>query len=57
MISEAEQYIRNEGFGGKLLTAPTGKAWTQAQLWKTIRILVEKKKVPFDELLFLGFIL
>lgn len=58
MVLEAEQYIRNEGFGGKFL--PSGgsnnKPWTQAQLWKTIKLLVgaKGKPVPYDELLFTG---
>jgi hypothetical protein len=54
MILEAEQFIRNEGFGGKFLVSVPGRAWTQAQLWKTIKLLVQHKRLSYDELLFSG---
>lgn len=53
MLGESEQKIRSEGFGNKL-TATTTK-WTQVQLWKTIKLLVDHDYVPYDDLLFKVF--
>lgn len=55
MISDAETTIRNTGFGGKFLTASSGKKWNPVHLWKAIKAIVENHSVRYDELLFLCF--
>jgi len=52
LIQEAEQRIRREGFGGKVLTDSTGKKWTQVQLWRIMKRIVESGSVPYDDILF-----
>jgi len=56
LVRDAVTKIRNEAFGGQLLSAaPTNNKWTQVQLWKCIKKLVDRKEVPYDEVLFDAF--
>lgn len=55
MISEAKDEILYGGFGEKLFIEETGKKWTQSQLWRTIKLIAEKEKVPYETLLFQVF--
>ena len=53
MVDETEATLRNDGLGGKLTSS--SKKWNQVQLWKTIKQIVEKKSIPYDDLLFKAF--
>ena len=51
MIRSTEQSVRNNGFGGKYL-GQSSKKWSQLQLWKCMKKIVQNKYVTFDDLLF-----
>jgi len=59
MILETETYIRANGFGGKFgdkaLTDPATKKWSQVQLWKAMKLLMQHNVVHQDVLLFTAF--
>ena len=53
MIEESKRDILAEGFGGKLFKESAGSnEWTQPQLWKSIKLVVKKKNVSYEELLY-----
>jgi len=55
MVQEAELAIRNQGFGGKVLSTATVKKWNQVQLWKAMKQIVSNGLVKYDDLLFSAF--
>lgn len=56
MIEEAQHTIRNEGFGGKMLTlSSSAQKWNQLQLWKAIKQIVAQSEVSYDSILFDAF--
>eukprot|EP01080_Neovahlkampfia_damariscottae_P008483 gene8483-305_t len=53
MVEESKRDILAEGFGGKLFKEPAGSnEWTQPQLWKSMKLIVQKQKVSYEELLY-----
>lgn len=54
MIKTSEYRLRS-AFGGKMLASETGYKWNQVQLWKAVKLLVQKRNVEYDEILFKAF--
>ncbi len=54
MVIQTEQAIRVEGFGGKYLGTST-KKWSQVQLWKAAKKIVQSQSPAYDDVLFSAF--
>jgi hypothetical protein len=54
MKDEAKKEIRAKGFGTKFQQQNVF-AWTQRQLWRTIKLLVHTPHIPYDRLVFTVF--
>lgn len=50
-LEDAKKVVRRKGFGGELFGKVVKTPWTQAHLWKTMRLLQKQDSVLYDTLL------